>query len=145
MPGGYDLSPVPIHVEVRGGESAVSWLRRLSVRYDVPAHDLLRSAGAKRPITATSRVTVRLRSYPGIARRLGSTDAETSHLVNPTPLLAATAAYLDTFPPAGTQIRPGSRYCPQCLGEPEPHWPEHWQSLLTNQIVSLRLGAALLS
>ncbi len=131
MPGGYDLSPVPIHVEVREGESVVSWLRRLSVRYDVPARDLLRTAGAKRPITATNGVTVRLRGYRGIARRLGLTDPETSRLVNPTPLLAATAAYLDTFRPAGTQMRPGSRYCPQCLGEPEPFWPEHWQTPLS--------------
>lgn len=131
VPGGYDLSPVPIHVEVRDGESTVSWLRRLSVRYDVPARDLLRTAGAKRPISATSRVTGRLRSYRRIARRLGLTDAETSWLVNPSPLVAATATYLDTFRPAGTQLRPGSRYCPQCLAAPDPHWPEHWQSPLS--------------
>jgi len=131
VPGGYDLSPVPIHVEVRDGESAVSWLRRLSVRYDVPARDLLRSAGAKRPITATSTVTGRLRNYRGIARRLGLTDPEISRLVNPTPLLAATDAYLETFRSRGSQMGPGSRYCPQCLSEPAPYWPEHWQSPLS--------------
>lgn len=128
MPGGYDLKPVPIHVAVRDGESAVSWLRRMSVRYDVPARDLLRNAGAKRPITATSRVTGRLRNHRGIAQQPGATADEVSQLVNPAPLLAATAAYLETFWPATSQTRPGSRYCPTCLSEPEPFWPEHWQS-----------------
>jgi hypothetical protein len=62
--GGYDLDPLPIHVPARDGESAVSWLRRLSVRYDTPARVLLRKAGAARPITGTTQVVSRLRNNP---------------------------------------------------------------------------------
>ena len=131
VPGGYDLEPVPIHVEVRDGESAVSWLRRLSVRYDVPARDLLRTAGAKRPVTATNRVAGRLRNYRGIAYRLGLTAEEISRLVNPSPLVAATTVYVQTFRSSGSLVRPGSRYCPRCLGGHDPYWPEHWQSPLS--------------
>jgi hypothetical protein len=131
VPGGYDLEPVPIHVEVRNGESAVSWLRRVSVRYDVPARDLLRTAGGKRPITATSRVAGRLRADRSIAQRLGLTAVETSRLVNPSPMVASTAAYTDTFRPNGSPTRAGSRYCPECLAGPGAYWPDHWYSPLS--------------
>ena len=76
-------------------------------------------------------MTGRLRNNRSIAQRLGLTAKEVSQLANPAPLLAATAAYLDTFRPASPQIRPGSRYCPRCLGEREPFWPQHWQSPLS--------------
>lgn len=36
VPGGYDIKPLPIHVDIHDGESPVWWLRRVSIRYDVP-------------------------------------------------------------------------------------------------------------
>jgi len=96
-----------------------------------PARDLLPTAGAKRPVTATSRVAGRLRNDRGIARRLGLPAEETSRLVTPSALVAATATYTETFRPNGPPVKPGSRYCPRCLSQPDPYWPDHWTSPLS--------------
>ena len=130
VPGGYDLDPLPLHLPPQEGEAAMSWLRRLSVRYDVPARDLIRSVGSRQPVTSTPRAAARLRNNRGIPARLGLTDDETRALVRPQPLAAATKTYLDTLHP-GAPKRPQSRYCPRCLAAPEPWWPDHWQSPLS--------------
>lgn len=130
IPSGYDLHRIPIHLPPHPDESVVSWLRRLSVRYDVPTRDLFRTVGAKRRIAGTSGAVTRLRSYPGMAARLGLAEDQVKPLLRTHPLAAAVAAYADTFriakPPNAA-----SRYCPQCLAEPDPWWPDHWQSPLS--------------
>ena len=131
VPGGYDLDTLPIRVDVCDGESAVSWLRRPSVRYDTPVRDLLKTAGARRAITQTSRVAGRLRNYPEIPQRLGLPPDQVRLLVNPKPLPAATATYIDTFHRGEAPVRAQSRYCPHCLTEPDPFWPDHWHSPLS--------------
>ena len=132
MPGGYDLDPVPIHVDVRDGESPVSWLRRVSVRYDTPARDLLRGAGAVKPITGTTQVVSRLRNNRTLLHRLGLDDTETSRLLTPAPLTAATLTYTGTFGYDAVPGRPWMRYCPLCLAGPDPVWPDHWRCPLSS-------------
>ncbi len=131
MPGGYDLDPVPIHVDVRDGESAVSWLRRVSVRYDTPTRDLLHGAGTVKPVTSTTKVISRLRNNRTLLYRLGLTDNETSRLLTPAPLAAATLTYADTFGYDAVPSRSWMRYCPHCLAEPDPVWPDHWRCPLS--------------
>lgn len=131
VPGGYDLEPVPIHVEVRDGESAVSWLRRVSVRYDTPARDLLHAAGTVRPITSTTKVISRLRNNRTLLHRLGLDDDETRRLLIPAPLAAATLTYAETFTHNTVPAQPWMRYCPHCLAEPDPVWPDHWRCPLS--------------
>ena len=53
VPAGYDLDPLPIKVPVRDGESVVSWLRRVSWRYDMPARTLMRGAGTPKALAGT--------------------------------------------------------------------------------------------
>ncbi len=129
--GGYDLDPLPIHVPPRSGESAVSWLRRLSVRYDTPARDLLHRAGAIKAITGTTKVTSRLRNNRALLGRLGLDNDETSRLLTAAPLTAATLTYAETFGRAPVPPRPWMRYCPHCLAGPNPVWPDHWRCPLS--------------
>lgn len=130
VPAGYDLGPVPIHLPPRDGESSVSWLRRLSVRYDVAARSLLRSAGAIRPTESTSAAAARLRNNRDITAQLGLTTAEARALLQPHPMAAATKSYTDTLR-GGRPLTYGSHYCPRCLAEPDPWWPDHWQTPLS--------------
>ena len=113
VPASYDLDPLPLHLPPQPGEAVVSWLRRLSIRYDLPARDLIRSVGSRQPVTSTGRAAARLRNNRIIATRLDLNDDEPRTLVLPQPLTAATKTYLDTHP--GAPARPQSRYCPSCL------------------------------
>lgn len=74
--GGNDLQPLPFYIAPRDGESPVSWLRRLAVRYGVPARDLLRTAGVRQPVHSTSRAVNRLRNNCRLLLALGLSDDE---------------------------------------------------------------------
>lgn len=108
----------------------MSWMPRLAVRYDVPVRDLLRRVGARRRITSSRGVATRLRSYPGMAARLGLTAEQIRPLVKVQPLTVATTAYADAFGHP-KPVQPQSRYCPHCLAEADPWWPDHWQAPLS--------------
>ena len=75
----------------------VSWLRRVSLRYDVPVRDLLRGAGTSKPVTGTSKVVARLRNNRALLDRLGLTASETYRLLAPPAMLAALDDYLYTL------------------------------------------------
>ena len=109
----------------------MSWLRRLSARYDTPARDLLHGAGTVKSITNTTKVTRRLRNNRTLLRRLGLNDNETSQLLTAAPLTAATLTYADTFSRDTVPARPWMRYCPHCLAGPDPVWPDHWRCPLS--------------
>ncbi|MFZ1412160.1 MAG: TniQ family protein [Micropruina sp.] len=126
IPGGYDIDDLPIHLPPHPGEATLSWMRRLAVCYDVPVRDLLRYAGAQRRISSSRGVATRLRTYPGMAARLGLTAEQIKLLVKIQPLAVATTTYAEAFGhPKPSQ--PQSRYCPRCLADPDPWWPDHWQ------------------
>lgn len=130
IPAGYDLAALPIHLPPQPAESPLSWIRRLAIRYDVPARDLLRRAGAQRPITSSGGVATRLRNQPGLAAQLGLTTQQIKALVMMQPLAKATLTYAAAFGhPKPNQ--PQSRFCPACLADPNPCWPDHWQSPLS--------------
>lgn len=143
VPAGYDLGPLPIHVPPRDGEAVVSWLRRVSLRYDVPVRDLLRVAGTSKPITGTSKVVTRLRNNRALLDRLGLTDEETRRLLAPPPMQAAMDDYVRTLHRQWPPPPRWSRYCPLCLAEQDPGWDAGWQSPLT--LLCLRHGVYLVN
>ena len=130
MPAGYDLDPLPIKVPVRAGESAVSWLRRVSLRYDMPARTLMRDAGTHKALTGTSKVAPRLHNNHQILDRLGLPADDVAQLLASTPLGAATTNYVKAFHRTTPSPRPWSRYCPTCLTGPDPYWRQDWQHQL---------------
>lgn len=127
---GYDLDPLPIRVPPQPGESIVSWLRRVSLRYDVPVRELLRGAGTRKTVQSTGRAVTRLRNNPELMRRLGANDDDRRQLLSPTALERATNSYLQTLRRTRPSPPSWSRYCPACLAEPEPSWHGDWQSPL---------------
>src|SRR5690625_2477240 len=62
IPGGYDLDTPPIHITPLPGESAVSWLRRAAVRFQISPRNVLRAGGATRQISSTRAATTRITS-----------------------------------------------------------------------------------
>lgn len=130
VPAGYDLDPLPIKVPVGDGESAVSWLRRVSWRYDMPARTLMRDAGTPKALTGTSKVAPRLHNNHQLLERLGLPADDVARLLASTPLTAATTNYLKAFHRTTPPARPWSRYCPTCLTGPDPYWRQDWQSPL---------------
>ena len=127
VPAGYDLDPLPIKVPVRDGESVVSWLRRVSWRYDIPARILMRDAGTPKPLTGTSKVAPRVHNNHQLLDRLGLPPDDVARLLASTPLGAATTNYLKAFHRKTPDPRPWSRYCPTCLTGPDPYWRQDWQ------------------
>ena len=127
VPAGYNLDPLPIKVPVHDGESVVSWLRRVSWRYDTPARLLIRDAGSPKPLTGTSKVAPRLHNNHQLLDRLGLPADDITRLLASTPLAAATTSYLKEFRRATPSPRPWSRYCPTCLTGPDPYWRQDWQ------------------
>lgn len=121
----------------------MSWLRRVSLRYDVPVRDLLRGAGTSKPVTGTSKVVARLRNNRTLLDRLGLTASETYRLLAPPAMLAALDDYLDTLQRQWTPPPRWSRYCPACLTDPDPSWAGDWQSPLS--LLCLRHGTFLLN
>ncbi|GAA0330042.1 TniQ family protein [Micropruina glycogenica] len=130
VPAGYDLDALPIHLPPHPGEAVLSWMRRLAVRYDVPVRDLLRGAGTRRRISSSRTIATRLRNQPGLVARLGLTAEQTKPFIKVQPLTAATTNYSATF---GHSLpsQPQFRYCPYCLAEADPWWPDHWHSPLS--------------
>ena len=130
VPGGYDLRPLPIRVPPRAGESIVSWLRRVSWRYDVPVRELLRGAGTQRPVQSTPRAVTRLRNNHTLLQQLGLDDDDIQQLCASTPLELATRSYTRTLRRTRPAPARWSRYCPACLAEPDPCWDADWQNPL---------------
>ena len=130
MPAGYDLDPLPIKVPVGDGESVVSWLRRVSWRYDMPARTLMRDAGTRKTLTGTSKVAPRLRNNRQLLDRFGLPADDVARLLASTSLGAATTNYLKAFHRTTPTARAWSRYCPTCLTGPDPYWRQDWQSPL---------------
>lgn len=126
VPAGYDLQPLPIRVPPRTGESIVSWLRRVSWRYDVTVRELLRGAGTQRPVHSTPRAVTRLRNNHTLLQQLGLDDDDIQQLCAPTPLDLATRSYVTTLSHTLPAPVRWSRYCPACLGEPDPSWAADW-------------------
>ena len=86
----------------------MSWLRRVSWRYDVTVRELLRGAGSQRPVQSTPRAVTRLRNNHTLLQQLGLDDDDIQQLCASTPLELATRSYTRTLhrtrPAAGAVV-----------------------------------------
>lgn len=132
VPGGYDLDTPPIHVAPLPGESAVSWLRRAAVRYQIGPRNVLRAGGATRQIASTRAATSRILSpRNAFTTRLGLSAEERELLREGTDLGCAFNSYARVYQHPDTwSTRTISRYCPACLTTETPIWDKDWMNPL---------------
>ncbi|PZP15680.1 MAG: hypothetical protein DI611_08285 [Brachybacterium faecium] len=132
IPGGYDLDTPPIHITPLPGESAVSWLRRAAVRYQISPRNVLRAGGATRQISSTRAASTRITSPRNTyTARLGLTAEERQQLRDRTDLGHALDSYARVYQhsdarSAGTS----SRFCPACLAAETSIWDKDWTNPL---------------
>lgn len=132
IPGGYDLDTPPIHITPLPGESAVSWLRRAAVRYQISPRNVLRAGGASRQISSTRAATTRITSpRNAFTTRLGLSAEERQQLRDRTDLGQALDSYARVYQhsdvrSAGTS----SRFCPACLAVETSIWDKDWTNPL---------------
>lgn len=132
IPGGYDLDTPPIHTTPLPGESAVSWLRRAAVRYQISPRNVLRAGGATRQISSTRAASTRILSPRNtFTTRLGLSANERQLLRDRTPLGDALDSYGRVYQhPDARNARTSSRFCPACLTAETPTWGKDWTSPL---------------
>lgn len=132
IPGGYDLDTPPIHITPLPGESAVSWLRRAAVRYQISPRNVLRTGGATRQIASTRAATTRITSPRNtFTTRLGLSTEERQLLRGSTPLGHALDSYARVYQhPDAWSTLALSRFCPACLSAKIPSWDKDWTNPL---------------
>lgn len=132
IPGGYYLDTPPIHITPIPGESAISWLRRTALRYQISPRNVLRTGGATRQIASTRAAITRVLSpRNAFTTRLGLSTEERQLLRGRTDLGHALDSYARVYlhPDAwstGTSIR----FCPSCLAVETPTWDKDWMNPL---------------
>lgn len=117
--GGYSISRWPIKVDVAQNETPMSWLRRVSHRYQLTPRQLFEALGIK--LTTNSKITVLLKQH--------------SHSIE-----AALDIQVDDFNTAGfagfrspwlaSFTASAHRFCPACL-EDNGYWNAAWRSPLS--------------
>lgn len=132
IPGGYDLDTPPIHITPLPEESAISWLRRAAVRFQISPRNVLRAGGATRQISSTRAATTRITSpRNAFTTRLGLSAEERQLLRDPTPLGHALDSYARVYQHPDTwSAGTSSRVCPACLGAETPIWDKDWTNPL---------------
>lgn len=132
IPGGYDLDTPPIHITPLPGESAVSWLRRAAVRYQISPRNVLRAGGTTRQISSTRAATTRITSPRNtFTTRLGLTAEERQQLRDRTDLGHALDSYARVYQHSDAQSAgTSSRFCPACLAVGTPTWDQDWTNPL---------------
>lgn len=132
VPSGYDLDTPPIHVTPIPGESAVSWLRRAAVRYQISPRNVLRTGGATRQIASTRTATTRILSpRNAFTTHLGLSVEERQLLRDRTDLGRALDSYARVYQrPDSWSAGTTSRFCPACLSAETPAWDKDWTNPL---------------
>ena len=128
---GYDPGRLPIRVAPRLGESPASWLTRAAARYGLAPRQLL---GIVSPSRVTSERTLRdlLHEHRHrLADLFALTAGEVAGLVALPAVEQARIGYWRRYRGSTVLPPPGSRFCPDCLDEPDPHWRAGWRSPLT--------------
>jgi hypothetical protein len=116
---GFLARSLPLRVGIEPGEALDGWLLRLAQRNQIPAQWLLGALGLAELVrTKSCRVLVR-----------GLTADQLRRVEQQTGLApgALDTAVLHQYHPAGWPALPGSRFCVDCLREPETRWPIRWQ------------------
>lgn len=132
VPGGYDLDTPPIHITPLPGETAISWLRRAALRYQITPRNVLRAGGATRQIASTRAATTRILSPRNtFTTRLGLSAEERKLLRGRTELGRALHSYARVYQhPDAWSSGTSSRFCPACLAAEIPTWDKDWTNPL---------------
>lgn len=132
IPGGYDLDTPPIHITPIPGETAISWLRRAALRYQMSPRNVLRAGGATRQIASTRAATARILSLRNtFTTRLGLSAEERKLLRGRTELGQALHSYARIYQhPNAWSSGTASRFCPACLAAETPTWDKDWTNPL---------------
>lgn len=132
IPGGYDLDTPPIHITPIPGETAISWLRRAALRYQISPRNVLRAGGATRQIASTRAATTRILSPRNtFTTRLGLSAEERKTLRGRTELGQALHSYARVYQhPDAWSSGTASRFCPACLAAEIPTWDKDWTNPL---------------
>lgn len=132
IPGGYDLDIPPIHITPIPGETAISWLRRTALRYQISPRNVLRTGGATRQITSTRAATTRILSPSNtFTTSLGLSAEERKLLRGRTELGQALHSYARVYQhPDAWSTGTSSRFCPACLAAETPTWDKDWTNPL---------------
>jgi hypothetical protein len=110
---------LPLRVAIAAGEALDAWLLRLARRNEVPAQWLLSDLGLDELVRIkSSRILVAGLSAEQLRRIEQQAGLATG---------ALDTAVLQHCTPAGWRALPGSRFCPQCLREPDAHWLIRWR------------------
>lgn len=131
VPGGYDITRLPLTVPPAAGEQLASWLARLAHRYRLPVSGLLSELGV--PVVAGPAVRVEAHLSPHVQTL--ATAAGLDHLPPGTdggedPLSAQVARYLGAYHGRGKVAPDRTRYCPSCLAETGGIWQQAWAAPL---------------
>ncbi|GAB47719.1 TniQ family protein, partial [Mobilicoccus pelagius] len=132
IPGGYDITGLPLQVPPLPAESAPSWLRRLADRYTLTPQQILRVLGDEgRPTTLAALHAHIERNAAGITQHLRIPEDDLENLCCAPALDTLTAGYLQLYHHRAWQPSPASRYCPECLTQEPTAWAAAWRNPYT--------------
>lgn len=133
IPGGYDISRLPLSVPPKDGEQLASWLTRWAHRYGLPVSHLLAEVGAGVTASPADRAERHLIRHVDLLAAAAGVD-----VLPPPPssdgvaqaLTSQVARYLNDYH-AGKEVKPvRSRFCPSCLAESDGVWLQAWTAPL---------------
>ncbi|MDN3239214.1 TniQ family protein [Glycomyces tritici] len=110
---------LPVRVPLLEGEALDSWLFRLAIRNTIPAQHLLPSLELSEPARRWRNHGLIHDLPTALLRRIESQTGLTNGRLD--------HAVLDRFASLGWEATSGSRYCIDCLGEPDPYWRIRWR------------------
>ncbi len=129
VPGGYDITALPLCVPAVPGEQLSSWLVRWAHRYALPVSQLLTELGIQVPSAPGARLERQLHRH---AATLALAAGGDSLPPGPDPLgpgahlRGEVSRYLASYHRHKTAVPARSRYCPQCLDASNGVWLESW-------------------
>lgn len=131
VPGGYDIDRWPIAISIREGESVHCWLTRISFRYGIPPRNVLGELGIVGRLPSGRSVMAGVGdSRSTLAAALGVSGNSLDRALASTPLDCALSGYLAHYHKIDYTRSLESRFCPQCLAEPDHVWQSSWSSPL---------------
>jgi hypothetical protein len=130
IPGGYDIDRWPIACAIRSDESIASWLARAAARYGITPRELLAEAGVADRIERPGRLARLVRQHAAqLADTLGCPQVDVQSAAAEMLPNSAVVDYLSRYHAVTRPTPAGSAFCPECLGQPNPHWKREWSSV----------------
>lgn len=129
VPGGYDITRLPLTVDPGEGEQLASWLVRWAHRFGLPVSQLLSALGVGLPAAPSTRVEHHLAAHADTLAAAAGLRALPPSRRDPSSAVASEmllARYLTDYHGRSTPLLPRSRFCPRCLAESGGIWLTQW-------------------